>query len=127
MIISAAIFGAYLKCPSKYWFLFSGKEGDANIYSDFVRNKSKAYLAAGLERLRVKIQPSECIAMPSAPVPETGSAYSFDAESFSRFSTLAREDGIEPVDYTPANRGRPDGPAISLMRVNWVPIREPSC
>ena len=51
-----------------------------------------------------------------------GAAYSFDAESFSRFSTLAREDGIEPVDYTPANRGRPDGPAISLMRVNWVPI-----
>ena len=56
-----------------------------------------------------------------------GAAYSFDAESFSRFSPLAREDGIEPVDYTPANRGRPDGPAIFLMRVNWVPIREPSC
>ena len=31
MIISASIFEAYLKCPSKSWFLLLSKEGDAQI------------------------------------------------------------------------------------------------
>ena len=65
MIISAPIFEAYLKCPSNCWFLFLGKEGDANIYSDFIRNQNNAYRAAGIERLMVKIQPSECVVTPS--------------------------------------------------------------
>ena len=68
MIISAPIFEAYLKCPSKCWFLFLGKKGDTNIYSDFVRNQNNAYRTAGLERLMVKIQPSECVVKPSVPV-----------------------------------------------------------
>jgi predicted RecB family nuclease len=68
MIISAPIFEAYLKCPSKCWFLFLGNNGDANIYSDFVRNKNNTYRAAGLERLMATIQPSECVVKPSAPV-----------------------------------------------------------
>ena len=49
-----------------------------------------------------------------------GGAYSFDQESFSRFSPLAREDGIDVVDFTPKEQGRPDGPAIPLMRIQWV-------
>lgn len=68
MIISAPIFEAYLKCPSKCWFLFLGKKGDANLYSNFIRNQSDAYRTAGIERLRVKIQPSECVVRPSAPL-----------------------------------------------------------
>ncbi len=43
MIISAPIFEAYLKCPSKCWFLFLDEEGDANIYSDFIRNQNSAH------------------------------------------------------------------------------------
>jgi predicted RecB family nuclease len=68
MIIAAPIFEAYLKCPSKCWFLFLGESGDANIYSDFLRNKNNAYREAGLERLMANIKPSECIVRPSVPV-----------------------------------------------------------
>ena len=67
MIISTPIFEAYLKCPSKCWFLFFDKEGDANIYSDFIRNQNNAYRAAGIEQLMVKIQPNECVVKPSVP------------------------------------------------------------
>jgi hypothetical protein len=49
-----------------------------------------------------------------------GAAYSFDQQSFSRFCPLARKDGIEVVEFIPDNRGRPDGPAILLMRVQWI-------
>lgn len=68
MIISAAIFEAYFKCSSQCWFLFLGKEGDANIYLDFVRNRSDAYRAAGIERLMLKIRPSESVVTRSLPV-----------------------------------------------------------
>ena len=68
MVISAPIFEAYLKCPSKCWFLYFGKEGDTNLYSDFVRNKSNIYRSAGIDRLLVKIQPGDYVVTPSLPV-----------------------------------------------------------
>ena len=49
-----------------------------------------------------------------------GGAYSFDQESYSRFYPLACDDGIDLVDFTPGNQKRPHGPAISLMRVQWI-------
>jgi CRISPR/Cas system-associated exonuclease Cas4 (RecB family) len=49
MIITVPIFEAYLMCPSKCWFLFFGKEGDANLYSDFMRNQSNAYRTSFLD------------------------------------------------------------------------------
>ena len=53
-------------------------------------------------------------------VMKMGGAYSFDQESFSRFGPLAREDGIDVVDFTPKERERPEDPAIPLMRVQWI-------
>jgi len=68
MIISAPIFEAYLKCPLKCWLLFLGKEGDENIYSNYVRNQSNIYRAAGLERMMDKNQRNECVVTPSVQV-----------------------------------------------------------
>lgn len=48
-----------------------------------------------------------------------GGIYSFDRESFTRFQPLARKDGMELIDFTPEDRSKPEGPAISLMRVQW--------
>ena len=50
-----------------------------------------------------------------------GGVYSFDRESFARFCPLAREDGFDTVDFTPEDRSKPDGPALPLMRVQWIP------
>ena len=51
-----------------------------------------------------------------------GGVYSFDRESFSRFCPLAREDGIDVVDFTPKDQGRQKGgTGIPLMRVQWIP------
>jgi hypothetical protein len=49
-----------------------------------------------------------------------GGAYSFDRESFSRFCPLAREDGIDVVDFTPENQRKQQGTGIPLMRVQWI-------
>jgi hypothetical protein len=49
-----------------------------------------------------------------------GAAYSFDRESFARFSPLARKEGIELMAFTPDNQAKPDDSAIPLMRVQWL-------
>lgn len=49
-----------------------------------------------------------------------GGVYSFDEESYARFHPLAGKDGMEVVDFTPKTHKKPDGPAISLMRVQWT-------
>ena len=50
-----------------------------------------------------------------------GGVYSFDEESYSRFFPLAQEEGIRLVDFTPDSRCKPDGSAIHLMQVRWIP------
>ena len=113
MIISAAIFEAYLKCPSKCWFLFLGKEGDANIYSDFVRNQRSVYHAAGLERLMVKIRQSECGVMPSAPVKIKTATWLLAVDFVATKENL--ESRLHAVERVPSNgQGKP---------VQFIPIR----
>jgi hypothetical protein len=68
MIISAPIFEAYIKCPYKCWQFCLGEKGEENVYLDFIRMQNHAYRTAGLEKLIVKFQGSEYVALPSAPV-----------------------------------------------------------
>ena len=49
-----------------------------------------------------------------------GGVYSFDEESYARFHSLARKDGMEVKDFTPDHDKKPDGPAIPLMRAQWT-------
>lgn len=49
-----------------------------------------------------------------------GGAYSFDREAFSRLAPLARQDGIDLVDFTPAAQTKREGPGVPLMRVTWT-------
>ena len=113
MINSTPIFEAYLKCPSKCWFLFFGKKGDANIYSDFVRNQNNAYRAAGLERLMAKTQRSECVVMPSAPVNIKTAAWLLAVDFIATNENL--ESRLHAVERVPSDgQGKP---------VQFIPIR----
>jgi len=113
MIISTPIFEAYLKCPSKCWFLFLDKESDANIYSDFIRNQNNAYLAAGIERLMVKIQPSECVVKPSVPLNIKTATWMLAVDFVAINETL--ESRLHAVERMP-----PDGQG---KQVQIIPIR----
>jgi hypothetical protein len=67
MIISSHIFETYLHCLSKIWLNCSGEKGESNIYSAFVEKKENAYLTAGIERLKNKVQGNECVVLSAAP------------------------------------------------------------
>ena len=113
MINSTPILEAYLKCPSKCWFLFFGKKGDANIYSDFVRNQNNAYRAAGLERLMAKTQRSKCVVMPSAPVNIKTATWLLAVDFIATNENL--ESRLHAVERVPSDgQGKP---------VQFIPIR----
>ena len=113
MINSTPILEAYLKCPSKCWFLFFGKKGDANIYSDFVRNQNSAYRAAGLERLMAKTQRSKCVVMPSAPVNIKTATWLLAVDFIATNENL--ESRLHAVERVPSDgQGKP---------VQFIPIR----
>jgi hypothetical protein len=115
MIISTPIFEAYLKCPSKCWFLFLDKKGDANIYSDFLGKRNNAYRAAGIERLMAKIQPGECVVKPSIPLNIKTARWLLAIDLVARKETF--ESCLHAVERIPTDgRGNPDYLFAHLLR-----------
>jgi len=107
------IFEAYLKCPSKCWFLFFGKEGDTNIDTDLVRNQNHAYRAAGLERLIAKIQPSEYVVKPCVPVSKKMATWLLAVDFLATKENLeSRIHAVERVQF--GNQVKP---------IQFIPIR----
>src|SRR3989337_2575803 len=114
MVISAPIFEAYLKCPSKCWFLFLGKKGDPNIYSDFFRTQNNAYRAAGIKRLMAKNKPYECIVRQSPVLGDLKTATWLFAVDFSA-NNGNLESRLQAVERVPSDgRGKP---------VQVIPVR----
>ena len=115
MIISAPIFEAYLKCPSKCWFLLLGESGDANIYSDFVRNQNNAYREAGIERLMAKIQTSERVVKLSVPVNMKTATWLLAVDFVAINETL--ETHLHAVERMPANS---QGKQFQLTPIRFI-------
>ena len=68
MAISAELFEAYLKCPTKCWLYFHGEEGNRNIYSEWVRKKNETFRTNGIKLLTDGTQKSEYIIATDRPV-----------------------------------------------------------
>jgi len=94
-------------------------DGDSCIVAGSER-KMNEYIKAFSNNLSINYQISKARYGHVLKVMKLGGAYSFDEESYSRFYLLACRDGMELVDFTPKNHKAPDGPSISLMRVQWI-------
>ena len=95
-------------------------DGDSCIVAGSEK-KMKEYIKSLSVDRNAKYQISEARYGHVLKAMKLGGVYSFDQESYSRFYPLAFEDGIELVDFPLDNQERPDGRAISLMRVQWIP------
>ncbi|HEV2438182.1 MAG TPA: hypothetical protein VG077_19490 [Verrucomicrobiae bacterium] len=51
MKISADLFEAFLKCPTKCWFRATGETGSGNAYAEWVKSQTASYQAIEAERL----------------------------------------------------------------------------
>jgi len=52
MLITFALFEAYLKCPTKCLLRSQGEQGAENAYAEWIRMKGESYRRDGVQRLR---------------------------------------------------------------------------
>jgi len=66
MTITADVFAAYLKCPTKCFLRAHGEAGSGNEYADWFHAESEMYRAEGLWRVMAGIPPDDCVTGESA-------------------------------------------------------------
>jgi hypothetical protein len=64
MKITASLFEAFLKCPTKCYLRSVGETGSGNAYADWVKTRNESYHADGTRRLSAGIPPSEKLMAP---------------------------------------------------------------
>lgn len=64
MTITAPIFEAFLKCPTKCYFRSLGETGTENAYADWVRTQNESYFSKGIKRLMEGAAPDEFVLGP---------------------------------------------------------------
>jgi hypothetical protein len=61
MTITAHLFEAFLKCPTKCYLRSLGETGTENAYADWVQTEAEAYRNASVKRLTEGASPDECV------------------------------------------------------------------
>ena len=67
MKITASLFHAHIKCPTKCWLRFTGEPPSGNPYAEWVQSQSESYHDATVVCLRSEVSEDE---WPAAPVQE---------------------------------------------------------
>ena len=60
MLITFALFEAYLKCPTKCLLRSQGEQGAENAYAEWIRMKGESYRGNGVQRRREGMPREEC-------------------------------------------------------------------
>jgi hypothetical protein len=66
MKLTSALFGAYLKCPTKCYLGSTGQSGSGNAYAEWVREQSDAYRADAAKGLIAGLPEADVVLAPSA-------------------------------------------------------------
>ncbi len=61
MNISATLFEAFLKCPTKCFLLSLGETGTGNVYADWYRTENDFYQSEGIKCITAEATPDECV------------------------------------------------------------------
>jgi predicted RecB family nuclease len=65
MKLTAELFAAYLKCPTKCWLLSQGAVGVSNAYADWMKAQNEAFRSVALLRLQETVPEKERVIAPS--------------------------------------------------------------
>jgi hypothetical protein len=61
MKVTASLFEAYLKCPTKCYLQSHGESGPSNTHAEWLRVQSESYRSKGIRRLTAGLTPDECV------------------------------------------------------------------
>jgi hypothetical protein len=61
MKVTASLFEAYLKCPTKCYLQSHGESGPGNTHAEWLRVQSESYRSKGIRRLTTGLTPDEYV------------------------------------------------------------------
>jgi predicted RecB family nuclease len=65
MKITASLFQAHFKCPTKCWLRFTGEVVTGNDYAEWLESQNESYRNAAIERLRAEVPEGDCAVAPA--------------------------------------------------------------
>jgi len=112
MIITSHLFGAYLKCPTKCWLRSSSEMTAGATRAQHMQAQNEPYLAAGISRLRSKLDQLDCVDSPSVHLLKRGN---WRLATNVLAQTPQLESTVHAVECVPSK-----GPG---KRIQFIPIR----
>jgi predicted RecB family nuclease len=116
MKITADLFEAYLKCPTKWWLRAAGETSAGSTYSQWAKTQSHSYRMAEIERLFAALPNDQVVHSPDAGIVRSGKwrlASSVTLQA--KMDSCVLESELHAVERLPdERRGKP---------AQFIPIR----
>jgi predicted RecB family nuclease len=116
MKISAELFDAFLKCPTKCWLRAAAEPSTGNAYAEWVKSKAASYRVSEAERLALEIPKDEFVVSPTVERLRSGKwLLATGIVTQAQQSSCALESELDAVARVPSEgRGR---------QTQFIPIR----
>jgi predicted RecB family nuclease len=116
MKISAELFDAFLKCPTKCWLRAAAEPSTGNAYAEWVKSKAASYRVSEAERLALEIPKDEFVVSPTVENLRSGKwLLATGMVTQAQQSSCALESELDAVARVPSERrGR---------QTQFIPIR----
>jgi len=116
MNISADLFEAFLKCPTKCWLRAAGESGSGNDYAEWVKSQTASYRATQIELLLSKTPKDKSTVSPALENFKAGKwNLVIGMVARAQLNSCALESELHAVERVPPEgRGRP---------AQFIPIR----
>jgi predicted RecB family nuclease len=103
---TAALFEAYLKCPTKCWLLSKGAIGEGNAYAEWLKAQNEAFRAVALQRFQETVPENERVIAPPRGDNLKAAQWRLAVDmEVSADNAVSRLDSVERV--VPKGRGPP--------------------
>lgn len=110
MTITPHLFSAFLKCPTKCWFLARSEPPSANAFADWVKSNNETYRTAAVEKLRANTSESQISHLPAIEnLKDANWRLAVDTVARAQLDSCLLESRLAAVEHIPAKgRGKPD-------------------
>jgi len=100
MIVSSALFDAYLECPTKCWLRSRAEPSAGNVYAEWAHLQNETYYEDGLKRLLAMFPESERVITP--PISKHGKDAAWRLAIDVRLQTNGLETRLQAVERIPS-------------------------
>lgn len=115
MKITASLFEAYLKCPTKCYLRSLGEIGTGNAYAEWIRNKNESYRNDAIMRLKDGAVQEKCVSRPPVSENLKSAKWLMAVDFVGQAQNM--ESGIDAAERIPSEK---NGKSVQLIPVRYI-------